>query len=178
MEKEGKITMTITGNSLHYHGLNTNEVYDATFTLPAETNPHQLRATITSAVHTNTLGVVVRAIFKTGDGNLTLAINQDPEREPPNSLGDDTPGVARYEFWRVQSQKKNVEASTSGETGQPQQITGNATALEQGRKHPAEIANIASGPGLTGMAAGYGIAPARNRHPGLPVGARGPATAQ
>lgn len=105
-EKEGKITMTITGNSLHYHGLNTNEVYDATFTLPAETKPHQLHATITSAVHTNTLGVVVRAICKTEDGNLTLAINQDSEREPPKSFGDDTPGVARYELWRVQSQKK------------------------------------------------------------------------
>ena len=110
-EKEGTITMTITGHSLHFHGLNTNEVYDANFTLPAETNPHQLRATITSAVYTNNIGVVVRAIFKTGDGNLTLAINQDPEQEPPKGFGDDTPGVARYEFWRVQSQKKNVEAA-------------------------------------------------------------------
>jgi hypothetical protein len=72
-EKGGKITMTITGHSLHFQGLNTNEVYDATFTLPAETNPQQLRATITSAVHTNTVGEVVRAIFKTGDGNLTPA---------------------------------------------------------------------------------------------------------
>jgi hypothetical protein len=62
--------------------------------------------------------------------------------------GDDTPGVARYELWRVQSQKKNVEASTSGEPGQPQQITGNAKAFEQGGKHPAEIAKIASGPDL------------------------------
>jgi uncharacterized protein (TIGR03067 family) len=119
MEKDGKITMTITGNSLHYHGLNTNEVYDATFTLPAETNPDQLRATITSAVHTNTLGVVVRAIFKTGHGNLTLAINQDPEQEPPKSFGDDTPGVARYELWRVQSQKKTVEAWAASFCMQP-----------------------------------------------------------
>src|SRR6266508_3841606 len=69
MEKAGKITMTIAGNSLHYHGLNTNEVYDATFTLPAGTHPQQMRATITGAepASTNTLGVVVRAIFKTGD---------------------------------------------------------------------------------------------------------------
>src|SRR5580765_6300375 len=61
-EKEGTITMTITGHSLHFHGLNTNEVYDATFTLPAETNPQQLRATIINAVHPNLGGVVVRAI--------------------------------------------------------------------------------------------------------------------
>jgi hypothetical protein len=113
VEKEGKITMTIVGNSLHYRGLNTNEVYDAIFTLPAGVHPQQLRASITSAVQTNSLGVVVRAIFKTGDGNLTLAINQDPDQEPPKSFGDDTPGVARYELWRVQPQKKNTEASTS-----------------------------------------------------------------
>jgi len=111
MEKEGKISLTITGSSLHYHGLNTNEVYDATFTLPAETNPHQLHATVTNAVHTNTLGVVVRAIFKTGDRNLTLALNQDQDQELPKSFGDDTPGIARYELWRVQPQQKNVEAA-------------------------------------------------------------------
>ena len=105
MEKQGKITMTITGSALHYHGLNTNEVYDATFTLPAETNPYQLRATVTNAVHTNTLGVVVRAIFKAGDGNLTLALHQDPEQEPPKSFVDETPGVARYEFRRAQPRK-------------------------------------------------------------------------
>src|ERR1043165_859198 len=150
MEKAGKITITITGNSLHFHGLNTNQVYDATFTLPAGTHPQQMHATITGAepASTNTLGVVVRAIVKTGDGNLTLALNQDPDQEPPKRFGEGEAAVARYELWRVQSQKKNVEASTTGETGQPEQITGNAKALEQGRKHPAEIAKIASGPDL------------------------------
>ena len=148
MEKEGKITITITGNSLHFHGLNTNEVYDATFTLPAETNPHQLRATITGAVATNTLGVVVRAIFKTGDGNLTLAVNQNNEHEPPKGFDDDTPGIIHDEFWRAQ--KKNVEASAANATNQPQQTLANAKAPDQGRKHPAEIAKIASGPDLFG----------------------------
>ena len=146
-EKEGKITITITGNSLHFHGLNTNEVYDATFTLPAETNPHQLRATITNAVHPNMGGVVVRAIFKTGDGNLTLALNQDPEQEPPKRFGEGEPAVARYELWRVQPQKKNVETSTANETVQSQPTPGNAKSPEQGRKHPAELAKLVSGEG-------------------------------
>ena len=115
---EGKISMKITGNSLHYHGLNTNEVYGATFTLPAETTPHELRATITSAVHTNSIGAVVRAFFEIGNGKLTLVLNQDAGQEPPKSLGDDTPGLTRYEFRKVQPQKKSVEASTSNEAGQ------------------------------------------------------------
>ena len=144
--KDGKITITITGNSLHYHGLNTNEVYDATFTLPAETNPHRLRAIITSAVQTNAPGAVVRAIFKAGDGNFTLALNQDAGQQPPKSFGDDTPGVARYELWSVQPQKK-IEASTASETVRPQPSPGNARAPEQGRKHPAELAKVVSGEG-------------------------------
>src|SRR6266700_641607 len=52
-ESAGKITITITGNSLHFQGLNRNEWYEATFTLPAETNPQQLRATITGCQQTN-----------------------------------------------------------------------------------------------------------------------------
>ncbi len=114
------------------------------------THPQQLRATITAAdpAATNTLGVVVRAILKIGDGNLTLALNQDPEQEPPKRFGEGEPAVARYELWRVQPQKKNVEASTANETAQPQQTTGNAKPPEQGRKHSAEIAKIASGPDL------------------------------
>ena len=90
---------------------------------------------------------MVPAIFKTGDGNLTLAINQDPSQEPPKSFGDDTPGVIRYEFWRVQPVKK-IEASTVSETAQPHPTPGNAKAPEQGRRHAAEIAKIASGPDL------------------------------
>jgi len=56
--------------------------------------------------------------------------------------------IVRYDLKKVKPQKKNAEASTSSETGQPQQITGNAKALEPGRRHPAEIAKIASGPDL------------------------------
>jgi uncharacterized protein (TIGR03067 family) len=148
-EKDGKITITITGNSLHFHR-DTNFWYATTFTLPAGTDPQQLHATIKDGPDKDSTGKVVRAIFKTGDGNFTLAINQDPAQEPPKSFGDDTPGVIRYEFWRAQPQNKKVEASTSGETGQPQPITGKAKAPEQGMRHPAERAKIASGADLFG----------------------------
>ena len=130
----------------------TNFWFETTFTLPAGTDPRQLHATIKGCAEAQdpktTIGNVVRAIFKTGDGNLTLAINQDPGQEPLKGFGDDTPGVIRYEFWRVQPQKKNVEASTASESAKPQPTPGNAKAPEQGRKHPAEFAKIASGPDL------------------------------
>lgn len=152
VEKEGKVGITITGNSLHFQGLRKDLWNDATFTLPAGTHPQELRATITGAEpeYTNSLGVVVRAILKIGDGNLTLALNEDPDQEPPKRFGEGEPAVARYEFWRAQPQNKNVGASTSDETGQPQPITGSAKAPEPGRKHPAEMAKIASGPDLFG----------------------------
>ena len=146
-EKDGKITITITGNSLHFHR-DTNFWFETTFTLPAGTDPQQMRTTIKDGPDKDSIGKMVPAIFKTGDGNLTLAVNQDNEHEPPKGFDDDTPGIIHYEFWRVQ--KKNVEASTANATNQPQQTTDNAKALEQSRKHPAEMAKIASGPDLFG----------------------------
>jgi len=146
-EKDGKITITITGNSLHFHR-DTNFWFETTFTLPAGTDPQQLRTTITGGPDKDSIGKMVPAIFKTGDGNLTLAVNQDNAHEPPKGFDDDTPGIIHYEFWRVQ--KKNVEASTANATNQPQQTTDNAKPGEQGRKHPAEMANIVSGPDLFG----------------------------
>ena len=111
-EKDGKITVTIAGDSLHFHR-DTNFWFETTFTLPAGTNPQQLRATITDSKDKDSTGKVVPAILKTGDGNLTLAINQDNSQEPPKSFDDETPGVIHYEFWRVQ--KKKVEAPMTGE---------------------------------------------------------------
>jgi uncharacterized protein (TIGR03067 family) len=146
-EKDGKITITITGHSLHFHR-DTNFWYETTFTLPAGTDPQQLDTTIKGGPDKDSIGKVVRAIFKTGDGNLTLALNQDPSQEPPKGFDDDTPGIIRYEFWRAQPRNKNVEASTANATNHPQQTTDKAKAPEQGRKHAAEMAKIVSGPDL------------------------------
>ena len=144
-EKDGKITMTITGNSLLFHR-DTNFWFETTFTLPAGTDPQQLRTTIKGGPDKDSIGKMVPAIFKTGDGNLTLAVNQDNEHEPPKGFDDDTPGIIHYEFWRVQ--KKNVVASPAPATNQLQQTTDTAKAPEQGRKHPAELTKLVSGPDL------------------------------
>src|SRR5688500_3214915 len=49
VKSAGKYTVTITGNSLHFEGPSTNQMVEATFTLPAGTNPRQLRTTITGS---------------------------------------------------------------------------------------------------------------------------------
>ena len=107
-----KCSITITGNSLHFYS-RTDFWYETTFTLPASTEPRQLRATIkhTAPSATNSIGQVVTAIFKIEQGTLTLAVNQDPEGPPPKAFPTEMNGViARYDLKKTQK-KKNAEAS-------------------------------------------------------------------
>jgi hypothetical protein len=104
-----KCSITITGNSLHFYS-RTDFWYKTTFTLPAGTDPQQLRATIndTTTNATNSIGHVVVAIFKIEDRTLTLAVNQDPEGPPPKTFPSDPNGmIARYDLKKVQ--KKNTQ---------------------------------------------------------------------
>src|SRR5215213_9738043 len=67
-EAAGKISITITGNSLHFQGLRTDQWYETTFTLPAGTYPQQLHGTIKDCPQPcNYIGKVVFAIFKIED---------------------------------------------------------------------------------------------------------------
>src|SRR6266567_4392629 len=71
-KSDDKITITITGNSFHFHR-DTNFWFETTITLPAGTDPQQLRATIKGcapAQGDNSIGKVVVAIFKIEDGTL------------------------------------------------------------------------------------------------------------
>lgn len=92
-----KVTITIAGNSLRYHGQTTNDWYETTFTLPEETVPRQLRATITACHQTNDIGAVVRAIVKIEEGTLTLVGIQDRDKEPPKDFSKDMPAVGNVE---------------------------------------------------------------------------------
>lgn len=107
-ESPKRITITITGNSLHFHR-DTNFWFETTFTLPALAYPHQLHATIkNSAPPTNSVGQVVRAIFKIEDGTLTLATGGEGEEGIPKSFeSTEDKGITRYELRRTQPQKKN-----------------------------------------------------------------------
>jgi len=100
--KEGdKITITITGNSFRFYR-DTNFWFETTITLPAGTDPQQLRATIERCPpsQNNSIGKVVPAIFKIEEGTLTLAAFPDHEAEPPKNFEDRE--AMRYELRKVQ----------------------------------------------------------------------------
>ena len=77
-----KCSITITGDDLHFYGYGSNW-YKATFTLPAGTDPQQLRATIKDG--SGHIGNVIFAIFKIEDGTLTLAADEGSS-EPPKTF--------------------------------------------------------------------------------------------
>ena len=129
-EASGKISITITGNSLHFQGLNTNDWYETTFTLPAGTYPQQLHATIKDCPQPcDDIGKVVFAIFKIEDGTLTLVGIQASSAEPPKTFGEipgfdndrifryklkkAQPSILRDEIKKVQPQKKVIQPPRS-----------------------------------------------------------------
>jgi hypothetical protein len=128
-EAAGKCTITITGNSLHFQGLSTNEWYETTFTLPAGTNPQQLHATIKVCPRPEHIGKAVFAIFKIEDGTLTIAGLEGSALDPPKTIDDDQ-SLFKFEDWnrskafegnhtfryilkKVQPQKRNTGPSKS-----------------------------------------------------------------
>jgi uncharacterized protein (TIGR03067 family) len=106
----GKITITITGNSLHFHR-DKDFWFETTFTLPADTDPQQLHATIKRCATPDLIGKVVVSIFKIEDGTLILAGFEDPAAKPPKIFEGE--GIMRHEFRKVQPQKKNTELPKS-----------------------------------------------------------------
>src|SRR6266550_4584775 len=54
-QEKDKITITITGNSLYFHR-DTNFWFETTFTLPAGTDPKQLRTTIKDSPDKDSIG--------------------------------------------------------------------------------------------------------------------------
>ena len=144
----GSISINITGNSLNYYA-RPDHWFKTTFTLPAGTDPQQVRATIKESGEKapKSVGEVVVAIFKIEDGTLTLAAPSSHHATPPKSFADDAIGgldVVR----KVQPQKRITEPlktkATKDETSLREQITGSAWVLEPGLKHPGEMAQIAS----------------------------------
>lgn len=91
---QSNTSITITGNSLHYHS-GTDFWFKTTFTLPAGTDPQQLRATIRDCggEPPKPIGKVVLTIFKIEDGTLTLAnygdLDADEPPKAPKSFADE-----------------------------------------------------------------------------------------
>ena len=99
----GQCSITITGNSLHYRAGTT--WYEATFVLPANTEPQQLCATIKDCGPSkDAIGKVVFVIFKIEDRTLTLT-TYDPSDEPPKTFTS----ANLYVVKKVEPQKMNAE---------------------------------------------------------------------
>ena len=106
-ESDGKITITITGDSLHFQR-DANFWFETTFTLPAGTDPPQLRATIQAPE--DSIGETVFAIFKIEDATLTLAGFQASAAEPPKTFPSSSEGpLFRYDLGKVQPQGENLQ---------------------------------------------------------------------
>lgn len=104
-EEAGKISITITGNSLRFQRLKTDEWFETTFTLPAGTYPQQLHATIKDCSEPcDDIGKVVFAIFKIEDGTLTLVGIQASSAEPPKTFGE-IPGLDDNRIFRYKLKK-------------------------------------------------------------------------
>src|SRR5882724_2735330 len=73
----GSISINITGSSLNYYA-RPDHWFKTTFTLPAGTDPQQLRATVKESGEKppKSVGEVVVAIFRIEDGTLTLPRHQ------------------------------------------------------------------------------------------------------
>ncbi|MEO7318979.1 MAG: hypothetical protein ABIZ56_08330 [Chthoniobacteraceae bacterium] len=88
-DAEGKCTLTITGNALRFQGSNKGEWYQATFEIPAGTNPAQLQGTIKDCPAKDFIGKVSLAIFKIEDGTLTLVGHAPGDPNAPKGFDGD-----------------------------------------------------------------------------------------
>jgi uncharacterized protein (TIGR03067 family) len=98
----GAISITIKGNSLHYHA-RPDSRHEATFTLPAGTDPQQLHATVKDGAGNDE---VVYAIVKIEDGTLSLAVD-DGSVVAPTTFAD---AMSRYDLEKAQPREGNAEA--------------------------------------------------------------------
>ena len=104
-EAHQKVTITIACDSLHFHR-DTNFWFETVITLPAGKDPKQLHATIKGGPpsQADSIGKVVKAIFKIEDETLTLATMVDDAEEK----GFDAVGT-RYELRKVGTQGEHAE---------------------------------------------------------------------
>ena len=88
-EAAGEATMTISGDAIDFVGGNKDEWYKATFTLPAGTEPKQLRSVVKACPAPELVGKISFAIYKIEDGTLTLVGHKPGDPDVPKNLKGD-----------------------------------------------------------------------------------------
>ena len=95
---KGICFVTVSGDKVEYRGADTNEWYNATFTLRPDTNPKQLTCLTTGSSYPPIVGVPRYGIYRIEGDMIRLAINEAGDSTVPS--GFDAPGARHFEFRR------------------------------------------------------------------------------
>ncbi len=110
----GACSIIITGHSLHFHA-RPDFWFETTFTLPSDTDPTQLHATIIkdSSPQQVDVGTVVVAVFKVNEETLKLAVIEDFDGPPQNPVITESDWAKIEANWMLDRYRlKRVQAET------------------------------------------------------------------
>jgi uncharacterized protein (TIGR03067 family) len=83
---DGPASLIISGQTLEFHGGDTDDWAKGTFTLREDTTPKQLIGVITDCASADNIGKKCYAIYKVENGTLTLTGSQIGAPNPPPSF--------------------------------------------------------------------------------------------
>jgi uncharacterized protein (TIGR03067 family) len=85
---EGPASMTVSGQSLEFHGGDANDWLKATFTLREDTLPKQWIGMVTDGPTPENIGKKIYAIYKIENGALTIAGHGPGDSDIPSAFDD------------------------------------------------------------------------------------------
>jgi uncharacterized protein (TIGR03067 family) len=96
-ESLGTCTLTVSGDTMQFQGWSPQEWYKSSYTLPAGSEPKQLRGTIAECPVPEMVGRSSTAIYKIEGGQITLAGCKPGSGETPRNF-EPAPGVRIFVF--------------------------------------------------------------------------------
>ncbi len=94
--REGPASITVSGQTLEFHGADANDWLKGTFTLREDSNPKQFIGLVTECAAPEFVGKSCYAIYKLEDGTLTVAGNDPGISNAPSAF--DAPGSRQFIF--------------------------------------------------------------------------------
>jgi uncharacterized protein (TIGR03067 family) len=94
--REGPASLTISGQTLEFHGADANDWLKGTFTTREDTNPKQFLCVVTECAAPEYVGRNCYAIYKLENGTLTAAGNEPGASGFPSAF--DAPGSRQFVF--------------------------------------------------------------------------------
>ena len=93
--RKGACSLVIKGSNLEFHGADTNEWYEATFSV-YDTTPKQMVVVIADCPSPGYVGMTAYGIYQLQEGTLTVAANEPGNPVVPADF--DAPGARRIVF--------------------------------------------------------------------------------